>query len=128
MSLLTDEMEECVMLNKTSVPDGYGGRIEAWAESEFKFNAAIVFDTSIESRRAEVEGVTSLYTITTSKSLTLQYHEVFKRISDGKIFRVTSDGDDKRTPKSAVLDMRQVTAEEWSLTNGQSAGNRSILE
>ena len=118
MSLLTDEMEECVMMNKTSVPDGYGGRVETWAESEFKFSAAIVFDTSIESRRAEVEGVTSLYTVTTSRSLVLQYHEVFKRISDGKIFRVTSDGDDKRTPKSAVLDMRQVTAEEWSLTDG----------
>jgi hypothetical protein len=60
--------------------------------------------------------VTSLYTVTTSRAIVLEYHDVFRRESDGKIFRVTSDGDDLYTPKSAGLDMRQVTAEEWVLT------------
>lgn len=115
MSLLLDAMEKCVMLNKTTVPDGYGGRDDVWQESDFEFGAAIVFDTSIEARRAEAEGVRSLYTVTTERKITLEYHEVFKRLKDGKIFRVTSDGDDKYTPKSATLDMRQVTAEEWEL-------------
>lgn len=123
MSLLSEAMEECVMLNKTTVPDGYGGRIDTWVESEFTFYAAIVYDTSIEARRAEAEGVTSLYTITTDKSIVLEYHEAFKRIRDGKIFRVTSDGDDRFTPKSATLNMRQVTAEEWRIPNGQITGN-----
>ena len=50
--------------------------------------------------------------------MTLEYHDVFRRIRDGKIFRVTSDGDDKHTPASANLNMRQVTAEEWSIANG----------
>lgn len=118
MSLLSEAMEECVILNKQSVPDGYGGRTETWAESDFIFRAAITFDTSIEARRAAAEGVHSLYTVTTEKGITLEYHEVFKRTMDGKIFRVTSDGDDKYTPKSAALNMRQVTAEEWSLPNG----------
>jgi hypothetical protein len=45
--------------------------------------------------------------------MVLQYHDVFRRLSDGKIFRVTSDGDDKFTPDTATLNMRQVTAEEW---------------
>ena len=115
MSLLLDALEKCVMLNKTTVPDGYGGRDDVWQESDFDFDAAIVFDTSIEARRAEAEGVRSLYTVTTERKITLEYHEVFKRLRDGKIFRVTSDGDDKYTPKSATLDMRQVTAEEWEL-------------
>lgn len=118
MSLLSESMEECVMLNKQSVPDGYGGRIDTWVESDFSFNAAIVFDTSIEARAAQAQGVTSLYTITTERGITLEYHEVFKRKRDEKIFRVTSNGDDRYTPKSATLDMRQVTAEEWSLPNG----------
>lgn len=123
MSLLSEAMEECIMLNKTTLPDGYGGRIDAWVESEFSFNAAIVYDTSIEARRAEAEGVTSLYTITTDKSIVLEYHEVFKRVRDGKIFRVTSDGDDRFTPQSAALNMRQVTAEEWRIPSGQITGN-----
>lgn len=118
MSLLSEAMEKCVMLNRNSQPDGYGGRIDVWVESEFDFDAAIVFDTSIEARRAEAEGVRSLYTVTTEKAVTLEYHEVFKRLRDGKIFRVKSDGDDKYTPSSANLNMRQVTAEEWTLPNG----------
>lgn len=118
MSLLSEAMEKCILLNKSSVPDGYGGRRDIWQESDFDFNAAIVFDTSLEARRAEKEGVTSLYTVTTEKSIKLEYHDVFKRISDNKIFRVTSDGDDKYTPVSATLNMRQVTAEEWNLPNG----------
>lgn len=118
LSLLEEAMEDCVMIEKTSVPDGYGGRTSAWQESSFTFKCAIVFDTSIEARIGEKQGVTSLYTVTTRKDIVLEYHEVFKRIEDGKIFRVTSDGDDKKTPNSAGLNMRQVTAEEWSLPNG----------
>jgi len=114
MSLLDDAMETCVIMDKTTQPDGYGGYISKYKEG-VQFKAAIVFDTSIEARVADKEGVTSLYTVTTSKALTLEYHDVFKRLRDNKVFRVTSDGDDKFTPASATLDMRQVTAEEFVL-------------
>lgn len=117
MSLLNEAMAICVFLNKTVDEDGYGGYTTVWKEGA-QFKAAITFDTSIEARTAEKQGVTSLYTVTTRKDLTLEYHDVFRRIKDGKIFRVTSDGDDKFTPDSAGLNMRQVTAEEWSLPNG----------
>ena len=117
MSLLSDAMEDCVMLNKQTEADGYGGYISTWTDGA-QFAAAIVFDTSIEARTAEAQGVSSLYTVTTSRALTLEYHDVFRRVRGGKIFRVTSDGDDKFTPASTALDMRQVTAEEWSLPNG----------
>lgn len=114
MSLLSDAMEKCIYLNKQVTPDGYGGYTTVWTEGA-EFDAAIVFDTSIEARVAEAQGVTSRYTVTTSRALTLEYHDVFMRVKDGKIFRVTSDGDDKYTPQSASLDMRQVTAEEFTL-------------
>lgn len=117
MSLLSEAMENCIMLDKRTVADGYGGYITTWVEGA-SFQAAVTFDTSMEARIAEKQGVTSLYTITTNKTITLQYHDVFKRVSDGKILRVTSDGDDRFTPVSANLNMRQVSAEEWSLTDG----------
>ena len=113
MSLLSEAMEACVLLNKVTSPDGYGGYTTTWADGA-DFAAAITFDTSMEARRADADGVKSLYTVTTSRALTLEYHDVFRRKRDGKIFRVTSDGDDKFTPGSASLDMRQVTAEEWT--------------
>ena len=114
MSLLSDAMETCVYLNKQVQPDGYGGYITTWTDGA-EFSAAIVFDTSIEARRAEAQGVTSLYTVTTPRAIALEYHDVFRRARDSKIFRVTSDGDDKYTPASTALDMRQVTAEEWDI-------------
>lgn len=114
MSLLSEVFEEFNIIDKRTVPDGYGGyKTEYVVGAEIQ--AAVNFDTSIEARTAEKQGVTSLYTVTTSKALTLEYHDIIKRQRDQKIFRITSDGDDKFTPASASLNMRQVTAEEWSL-------------
>lgn len=114
MSLLSEAMESCTMLDKTTTADGYGGYITTYTDGA-PFNAAIVLDNSMQARAAEKQGVTALYTVTTVKALNLQYHDVFRRESDKKIFRVTSDGDDKKTPASASLNMRQVSAEEWEL-------------
>jgi hypothetical protein len=120
MSLLLNAMEDCVVMNKEIVDDGYGGYIVRYTDG-VHFNSAIVLNSSMQARIAEQQGVTALYTVTTTKALNLQYHDVFKRVSDGKIFRVTSDGDDNKTPTSATLDMRQVSAEEWRLPDGQSS-------
>lgn len=115
MSLLDSAMTEVIMLEKIRVSDGEGGFITQWKEGAL-FQAAITFDSSIQARTAEKQGVTSLYTVTVRKNAKLEYHDVFKRLSDGKTFRVTSDGDDKESPQSSTLNMRQVTAEEWILT------------
>ena len=117
MSLLSEAMESCVLYDRHTEPDGYGGIKRTWTEG-VEFDAAIVYSTSMAARTAAVQGVTSMYTVTTKKAANLQYHDVFKRQRDGKVFRVTSDGDDNRTPASASLDMRQVTAEEYSLADG----------
>lgn len=114
MSLLNQAYEDVVLMDKRREPDGEGGFITEWVES-VEFKAAITFDTSMESRIAEKQGVSSLYTITTSKNANLQYHDIIKRLRDGKVFRITSDGDDKQTPKSASFQFLQVTAEEWVL-------------
>lgn len=114
MSLLESAMEDVVMLNKQTEPDGEGGFITNWVESA-KFKAAITFDSSMESRIAEKQGVTSRYTVTCPTNAKLEYRDVIKRLSDGKIFRITSDGDDKKTPESASFSFRQVSAEEWFL-------------
>ena len=114
MSLLSEALEKCTMLDKQTIADGYGGYITQYVDGA-EFTAAIVLDNSMQARVAEKQGVTGLYTVTTGKALNLQYHDAFRRERDGKIFRVTSDGDDKATPASATLNMRQVSAEEWSL-------------
>ena len=114
MSLIDDFTSKCVIIDKMSQPDGYGGFDVQYVEGA-EFNAAITYDSSMQAKIAESQGVKGIYTITTKRNINLQYHDIIKRLSDNKIFRVTSDGDDKLTPQSSTLDMRQVSAEEWKL-------------
>ena len=116
MSLLNDYMSTCTLIDKIRVPDGMGGYTVEWHDGA-QIECAIRFDNSMQARVAEKQGVTSLYTIVTKKNINLQYHDVLRREEDGKIFRVTSDGDDNKTPPSASLNMREVSAEQWVLPN-----------
>ena len=75
MSLLSEAMENCIMMDKTTVPDGYGGITTHWQDGA-PFSAAIAYDSSMNARVANVQGVTSLYTVTTPKNINLQYHDV----------------------------------------------------
>ncbi len=114
MRLYEDAMEPCTMVDKTTLPDGQGGTTQAWVDGAV-FDAAIVKDSSMQARMAEKQGVTEVYTVTVSKSTQLDYHDVFRRNSDGAIFRVTSNITDSKTPSAASFQFGQVTAERWVL-------------
>ena len=116
MTMIEESMTEVCFKERQRVPDGEGGFITGdWIDG-VHFKASITFDSSMQARIGEKQGVTSLYTITTGKNAKLEFHDVIKRLSDGKIFRVTSDGDDKQTPARAKFGQYlQVTAEEWVL-------------
>ena len=118
MSLLDEAFESYIILNKIQSDDGYGGTTISWAEGA-KIQGAMVFNNSLEAKKAGAMGVTSVYTLTTRRNIILEYHDVLRRIRDGKIFRVTSDGDDLYTPASAGIDMRQVSCEEWKLPSNE---------
>lgn len=117
MSLLDEMKVACVLLEKRRVTDGEGGFVTSWVEGA-KFMAAITLNTSIEAQAAEKQGVTGIYTVTTAKVAMLDYHDVFRRQYDGKIFRITSDGGDKVTPARATFQTSVVTAEEYTLPDG----------
>lgn len=114
MSLIENMMEACVIMNKAKVSDGEGGYTVEWTEGA-ELMVAITNDTSMQARIGEKEGVTSTYTLTTTRDNVLEFHDVIKRLSDGKTYRVTSDGDDVKSPLVSTLDMSQVTAERWEL-------------
>lgn len=115
--LIDSFAEQYVLLTRERVSDGEGGLIETWGEGA-AFTAAVTFDSTLSARVAEHDGVTSLYTVTVREGEPLKFHDVFKRASDGKVFRVTSDGEDVQTPSVASFAFSQVTAEEWSLADG----------
>jgi len=114
MSLIDTMKTKCTMIDKRTVPDGQGGTTPTWVDGA-EFDAAIVKDSSMQARMAEKQGVTEVYTVTTGKNVQLDFHDVFRRESDGAIFRVTSNITDSRTPRVATFQFGQVTAEKWVL-------------
>lgn len=115
VGLMKDYMENCTLIEKTRIPDGEGGWTIGWVDG-MDFQAAITYDTTLQARVAESEGMKATYTVTTEKGMELDFHDVFRRKRDGQIFRVTSQGDDKKTPARASFQVSQVAAEEWALT------------
>ena len=105
----------CVFIEKRTVPDGEGGYTASWAEGA-SFEAAIIRNSTAQVRIAEQEGFTNVYTVTVGKNVPLDFHDVFKRVSDGQVFRVTSNADDMQTPTVASFSFWQVNAEEWRLS------------
>lgn len=114
MSLLSEAYEPCVIMDKTTEKDGYGGDGTVWREGA-EIQAAITPDGGIEQILAQQKEWSGSYNVVTSRSVQFMSGDVFKRLSDGKVFRVKSDGTDEKTPKSAGLDMRVVKAEEYKL-------------
>lgn len=113
--LLDDYGRKCVLLEKTNVPDGFGGYETVWNDG-IEFQNYQALESSMEARIAEKQGVTSVYNALVSKAVPIEYHSVFRDTTTGETYRVTSDPSDKQAPKSASFDLKFFTAERWALT------------
>lgn len=112
MTLIDAFKVPCTLLEKTRVPDGEGGWVTTWVDT-ISFNAAIVLDSSINARIAEAQGATGVYTVTTDRNVALDFHDAFRRDSDGQVFRVTKVNDP--TPGVATFQFNQYQAETWEI-------------
>lgn len=107
-------MTPCVLVEKRSVPDGMGGSLASWVDGA-RFDAAVVKNTTLAASVAEKQGVSELYTVTFDAGMELDFHDVFRRMEDGALFRVTSNAADSQPPQGASFAFRQVKAERWEL-------------
>lgn len=116
MSLLDQMMETCRIMNHIRQDDEYGSYTDEWSEGA-SFDATIIKNSTTEAIIAEKQGITEIFTVVVRKGLQLDYHDVFKRLSDGQIFRVTSDIKDSEAPEASTVKIAKVTAEKWVLPN-----------
>ena len=112
MSLLDSMMEECVLMDKVSVSDGMGGFYYTWTDGA-KFSATIIKQGSPIVTVAEQQGVNEQYNVITPTGAALDFHDVFRRVSDGAIFRVTGRIRDTQAPAASSVQIAKVTAERW---------------
>lgn len=102
----------CQIVQPDRVKDGQGGWTTKWIDGE-EFMAAVVLDTSVQATIAESQGMNRSYRVTTPTGTNLAFHTVFKRLSDGQAFRVTSEASDIKTPSVASFQFEIVKAEAW---------------
>lgn len=121
MSLLDSAFEDFVIVNKTLIPDGYGGVITTWIDGAY-IRGALAYANSGAEKIAQALGASLTYTLTVRKSIDLDFHTVVRRVSDGKTFRVISDSDDLKTPQSAGLNMRNYDVEAFIIPSGGGSG------
>ena len=114
MSLLSLMMEEFNILNHVRADDDFGGYTDTWTEGA-SFMAAIAKNSSPEQLVAEQQGISEKFTVVTSDTFSLDYHDVFKRKKDGEIFRVTSRTEDSTAHPASTVKIAKVTAERWVL-------------
>lgn len=107
-------MEDCRIINHIREDDPYGSSNSDWRDGA-RFKAAIIKNSTTEATIAEKQGVTEIFTVVHYKSFGLDYHDVFRRLSDGQIFRVTSNAKDSTAPDESTVKIAKVTAEKWVL-------------
>ena len=114
MSLLTQMMEECRILNHVRTDDDYGGYTDTWTDGA-RFKAAIAKASTLEQVVAEKDSISEAFTVVVGDSFALDYHDVFKRIRYNAIFRVTSRTTDSTAHPASTVRIAKVTAERWVL-------------
>lgn len=113
-SLLDDYAVPCVLMEKKRVPDGAGGYTTTWSKglpfSNYQWN-----NTSTEALIAEQQTGKSLHSALVQRDFPIERGDAFMDTSTGLTYRVTSDPDDNKAPKSSTFDLKYFTVERWSL-------------
>jgi hypothetical protein len=112
IGLLNDFADTFTVINVVTTTGKYGDPVTTYTDGQ-KITGVLSLDTSTPMVIAQAQGVNNVYKFTTEKSVNLPRHTILRRESDKKTFRITNDGNDNHTPRSANLDMRQCRCEEW---------------
>ena len=115
-TIMKDFQENLVMLDRRTVPDGYGGFTVEWVEGA-AFTAVMTQPQSGSAEIADAITERKTYKVVTGTNITLNKDDYFRRIRDGKIFKILNGNTDRLAPDDSELQMRVTTAEEVTLPN-----------
>ena len=118
MNLVERRKTRCVLMEETRTADGRGGESIQLRDADV-FDAAITEGGSSQIKPAEAADAREKVRVTTGRDVSLPYHAVFRRVTDGRVYRVTSNEPERETPAGAGLDMRRYDAEAYDLPGGE---------
>ena len=113
-TLIESMMTPCVKLEKTSTQDGVLGHLNTWRPiQDSGFMAAIIRKENMQAEAAERPALQEVYTVVVPTGTQLGFYDVFRRESDGAVFRVTGDVRDMEAPAMSTVQISKTTAERW---------------
>lgn len=115
-TVMKDYQENLVMLDRRTVPDGYGGFTVEWVDGA-AFTAVMTQPQSGTAEIAQAITESKTYKIVTGTNITLNKDDHFRRVRDGKTFQILNGNTDRLAPDDSELQMRVTTAKEVVLPN-----------
>lgn len=113
-TIMKDYQESLVMLDRRTVPDGLGGFTVEWQDGA-PFTAVMTQPNSGTAEIAQAIAESKTYKIVTATNITLHKDDYFRRVRDGKTFKILNGNTDRLAPDDSELQMRVTTAEEVTL-------------
>ncbi len=115
-NLLYDGMEPCVKMEQVPIQDAMGGYDSTgWADT-LAFIAYVRKETAPVITVAEKEGAKETFTVVVPSNVKLKDHDVFRRVKDGAVFRLTSNTMDGETLSASSVPIAKANCERWVLT------------
>lgn len=95
-------------------PDGLGGHDQTWTDGA-PFRAFLREERTGETREAQRMIEAPRLLLVVSGDVSLAYHDIVKRQSDGAVFRLLSDTENRRTPAMSAVHIAAAVCERWAL-------------
>lgn len=114
MGLIDGMLARCVHLSRPETPDGLGGYEGEWVEGE-PFDAVLIKVAEAQGSRGERPVLQEKFTAVVSAQEPLHYHDVFRRLSDGAVFRAIGDAADAAAPEASTVKIAKALCERWAL-------------
>lgn len=117
MSLLSENMTAFCIMTPTRTDDHQSGNHTTWTEGTTFQACAVPAQSRMQAAKSPVTQHAAKpdpdpeFTVFTERAVLLPFHTVIKRMSDGCIFRITSDAAETAAPKGAQLNLRMHAAE-----------------
>lgn len=108
--MLADFMESFVLLEKSTTPSSISGVVESWEDGN-TISAGVYLNNSSEAQIAYRNGEVKQYYVVLPAGITLTQNDRIRRVSDGAVYRITSDSADMTIPSCASQQYSRVTAE-----------------
>jgi len=113
--LLNEYKSSFVIWHRVSKDDDYGGYDSIWVKGA-SFDGILTEDTSITATVAGIDQNKNFFGIKCERTVPLEFHTIFQRVSDGRFFRITS-GEVLKSPTMSRLNMQILSAEAFDPTD-----------